>query len=59
MEQKTEFQVPADGLEMLILQHRQYALGPHKSVHHDSHPIFFVVSIRKSLIFLNKSPLKA
>ena len=76
MEQKTEFQVPAKGLKMLILQHRQYAFA-HKSVHHDNHPknfsfFLFVISIlfykkdfekfsllKKSLIFLNKSPLKA
>ena len=43
MESKLNFQVTAEGLEMLILLHRQYSTsGLHKSVmHHHSHPILF------------------
>ena len=43
MEPKLNFQVPAEGLEMLILLHRQcYTLEPHKSVmHHHSLPFFY------------------
>ena len=61
MEPKLNFQVPAEGLEMLILQHRQYkTLGPHKSVmHHHSHPnIFFIISISYSKFFFTKMILK-
>ena len=31
MEPKLIFQVPTEGLEMLILQHRQYYRGDHRS----------------------------
>ena len=44
MEAKLSFQVPAEGLEMLVLVHRYYTVHtrPHKSVmHHHIHPRSF------------------
>ena len=56
MEPKLNFQVPAEGLEMHILLHRQYqTLGPNKLVmHQHSHPFFSHQFNLLILFFLQK-----
>ena len=53
MEPKLNFQVPAEGLEMLILQHRQYqTLGLWGTI--TAIQIFFVIYIYNFQSFLQK-----